>query len=151
MIEFRNRLSCLRAGRSKNAWARGFTLIELMIVVAIVAVLVAIAYPSYQRYLMRARRSDAHEMLMRMAAAEERYYTNYNVYAKTADLGMGATPVSEKGYYQVVVTPAAPDQTFTLTATPQGNQAGDTCAELVLTDTGTKTAPSDTGANGRCW
>src|SRR5690606_11790491 len=63
---------------------RGFTLIELMIVVAIVAILAAIAYPSYINYIQRTRRADGHEMLMRMAAAQERYYTNYNHYAKTA-------------------------------------------------------------------
>lgn len=131
--------------------ARGFTLIELMIVVAIVAILAAIAYPSYTNYIQRTRRADGHEMLMRMAAAQERYYTNYNHYAKTADLGMGATPKSEKGYYNVVVDEDAPDQAFTLIATPQGSQADDSCGKLVLTNTGAKTAPDDSGKNGKCW
>lgn len=130
--------------------ARGFTLIELMIVVAIVAILAAIAYPSYTNYVQRTRRADGHEMLMRMAAAQERYYTNYNRYAKTADLGMGATPTSEKGYYEVVVTPAEPDQSYTLTATPQGSQADDKCKNLTLTNTGAKGKTGDE-SNGKCW
>ncbi len=140
-----------RVASGRYAIPRGFTLIELMIVVAIIAILAAIAYPSYINYVQRTRRADGHEMLMRMAAAQERYYTNYNKYAKTADLGMGATPASEEGYYTVVVTPDEPDQTFVLTATPQGAQAVDACGKLVLSNTGVKTAPDDTGKNGKCW
>lgn len=151
MIDCSKAVVWLRARHGTARGVRGFTLIELMIVVAIIAILAAIAYPSYTNYIQRTRRADGHEMLMRMAAAQERYYTNYNKYAKTADLGMGATPSSEKGYYNVVVSEATPDQTFTLTATPTGSQATDSCGKLVITNTGAKTAPSDTGKNGKCW
>lgn len=58
----------------------GFTLIELVITVAIVAILAAVAYPSYQNYLMRGRRTDGKEIMQRIAAAEERFYTNRNRY-----------------------------------------------------------------------
>ncbi|MEB2317016.1 MAG: prepilin-type N-terminal cleavage/methylation domain-containing protein, partial [Xanthomonadaceae bacterium] len=66
---------------------RGFTLIEVMVVVAIVAILAAIAYPSYSDYAFRARRVDGKEMMMRVAAAQERYYTNLNSYATVTQLG----------------------------------------------------------------
>ena len=79
----------------------GFTLIELMIVVAIIAIIAAIAYPSYSNYVYRARRADAQEMLMRVAAAQERYYTNMNNYATTTQLAF--SDLSEQNHYKVSV------------------------------------------------
>lgn len=127
---------------------RGFTLLELMIVVAIVAILAAIAYPSYQNYVLRTRRADGKEFMMRVAAAQERYYTNLNRYAAMADLGLGTT--SERGYYTVSVTLANSNQTYTLTATPSGVQAPDQCANLTLTNSGSK-GYSGAETNGKCW
>ena len=127
---------------------RGFTLIELMIVVAIIAILAAIAYPSYSNYAYRARRADAKEMLMRVASAQERYYTNMNKYADIGDLNMGSA--SEQGHYKITVVRANNDQTYTLTAEAQGVQAADKCKNLTLTNSGSK---GFTGAetNGSCW
>ncbi len=126
----------------------GFTLIELMIVVAIIAIIAAIAYPSYSNYVYRARRADAQEMLMRVAAAQERYYTNMNNYATTAQLG--GSDLSEQNHYKVSVDLGNSNQTYTLTATPQGVQAADKCKNLTLTNSGAK---AFTGAetNGKCW
>ncbi|KAB2901957.1 MAG: prepilin-type N-terminal cleavage/methylation domain-containing protein [Dokdonella sp.] len=128
--------------------ARGFTLIELMIVVAIVAILAAIAYPSYTNYVLRTRRADGKEFLMRVAAAQERRFTNLNRYGSMADLGLGTS--SENGYYTVDVALANGDQTYTLTAAPQGAQAPDQCGNLTLTNTGFK-GQSGTESNGKCW
>lgn len=129
-------------------WNRGFTLIEMMIVVAIIAIIASVAYPSYTNYSMRARRADGKEILMRMAAAQERYFTNMNRYATMAELGLGTS--SEKGYYTVSVTRANGNQTYTLTATPGGVQAADKCKNLTLTNTGAKDKSGDE-SNGKCW
>lgn len=134
---------------------RGFTLIELMIVVAIVAILAAIALPSYSRYAYRARRDEGQELLLRIAQAEERFYTAQNQYtANLADLGYSGTPVlSERGYYQASLATAT-STSFTATATPLGVQADDACGALSITNAGNKQPDaSDTAANsnGSCW
>lgn len=131
---------------------RGFTLIEILIVIAIIAILAAIAFPSYSRFVERTRRADAREALMRIAAAQERFYTNRNRYTTdiAADLGLGAT--SEKAYYTIAAAfVGGSDQTYVLTATPQAPQDKDSCKELTINNTGFKGAPSDTGSNGVCW
>lgn len=131
---------------------RGFTLIELMIVVAIVAILAAIAYPSYTNYVLRTRRADGKEFLMRIAAAQERYYTNHNEYASSlGDLGISAN-TSEKEYYSVAVTLENGNQTYLLTASPEGAQANDQCGDLLLTNTGAKDwSGAKPPTNGNCW
>ena len=139
----------------------GFTLIELMIVVAIVAILAAIAVPWWGRYSYRARRADAQKLLVHVAQAEERFYTDFNHYPLTAS-SLGYTtnaPLSENGYYQLALTlPAATStgQGYTATATPVagGPQADDACGALSIDSTGQKLPdPSNTSANsnGRCW
>ncbi len=127
---------------------RGFTLIEMMIVVAIIAIIAAVAYPSYTNHVMRSRRADGKELLMRMAAAQERHYTNLNRYGSVADLGLGNT--SDNRYYEVEVELGDGDQTYTLTAAPQGPQTTDKCGDLTLTNTGFKDKSGDE-TNGKCW
>ncbi len=130
---------------------RGFTLIELMIVVAIVAIIAAIAYPNYTNHVLRTRRTDGKEFLMRIAAAQERYYTNFNRYATFDELNLGSN-TSEKGYYAVEVTRENGNQTYLLTAAPQGAQGADQCENLLLTNTGAKdwSGPKPP-PNGNCW
>jgi type IV pilus assembly protein PilE len=137
---------------------RAFSLIELMIVVTVIAILAAIAMVNYNRYGFRTRRADGREMLLRVAAAEERYFTNFNAY--TADLtdaptagGLGFTDGnSERGFYVITATVANGGANFTLTATPQAGQVGDTCGNLSINDTEVK-LPAGTGSgnNGNCW
>lgn len=135
-----------------EATQRGFTLIELMIVVAIVAILAAIALPSYNRYVFRAHRTSGHDIVMAVASAQERFYTNFNRYATTlAEIGFTtATATSEGGYYIVSLSATGDTQTYLLQATPQGTQANDACANLTLASNGTKAA-SGTSSNGNCW
>ncbi len=137
--------------------SNGFTLIELMVVVAIIAILAVIAYANYNRYSFRARRADGHELLQRVATAQERYNTNFNHYATSltaappAGLGLSNT-TSEKGYY--IVTTAngntGDTQSFKLTGAPQGVQQTDVCGDLTIDNTGYKTPDTPT-SNGDCW
>lgn len=135
---------------------RGFTLLELMIVVVVIAILAALAIPNYGRYAFRARRDDGQELLLRIAQAQERYFTSYNKYAASlADIGFAGSPVvSEHQYYQATVATSNADAEFTATAKPVGAQAGDKCGNLTLSSTGVKTPlVSNTAANsnGKCW
>ncbi|HUD43251.1 MAG TPA: type IV pilin protein [Dokdonella sp.] len=129
---------------------RGFSLIELVIVIAIIAVIAAIALPAYGRYGFRARRADGHELLLRLSAAQERFYTNRNRYAADiGDLGF-SQDTSESGFYVASIETANGDQTYTLTATPQGVQAADACGDLTLTSTGRRDRSGE-DSNGNCW
>lgn len=124
---------------------RGYTITEILIVVAIVGIIAAIGYPQYQNYTREARRADGHAALTRIAAQQERFFSDNNAY--TADLtALGyasATPLSLDGHYQI--SAAVAGSTFTLTATPQGNQTADgACSPMTLTSTGVK-------APAACW
>ncbi len=128
---------------------RGFSLIELMIVVAIVAIISAIAYPSYERYVRKTKRADAMNTLLETAQRLERCYTSFGSYNNAScSVVSGSSITSEKGNYTIVPTSAA--STYSLTATPVAGttQALDTeCATFTLTNTGQKTS---TGG-GSCW
>lgn len=136
-----------------NARKRGFTLIELMVTVAIVAIIASIALPAYQNFVFRARRADGREMLQRIAAAQERFYTNRNRYTNdlttNAGLNMGTTN-SEAGHYALAIVVDAPGQSYTLTATPQGSQVNDACANLTVNNVGAR-GFSGSETNGSCW
>lgn len=124
---------------------KGFTLMELMITVVIVGILASIAYPAYQDYLYRTRRSDGQAALMNLSTYMEHYYTENNTYASATLSALGLTNTSQQGYYTVAITTAT-TTTYTLTATPVAPQTGDTtCPTLTLTNTNTK------GPSLTCW
>ncbi|MDD2761648.1 MAG: type IV pilin protein, partial [Methylomonas sp.] len=77
---------------------RAFTLIELMIVVAVVGILAAIGYPSYTEYVTRAKRADGKAVLLQVQLAQEKWRTNHTTYGTKANLGIGASP---DGHYTV--------------------------------------------------
>ena len=139
----------------KTSRSLGFTLIELMIVVAIIAILAAIAYPSYAAYGFRARRADGREMIIRVAAAQERYYTTFNAY--TTDLtklgfSVAAALPSEKGDYTITATSPGGPQNFLITGAPAGLQTKDSCGSLTLSNTGLKDwSGAKPPKNGTCW
>ena len=131
---------------------RGFTLLELVTVVAIVAVLAAMAVSSYSNYAFRARRAEGREMLMRVASAQERYFTNFNRYGSLAELRFSSPAMSERGNYTITAALGANSQSVTLTATPAGGQVKDKCGALTLDNAGAKgPAPAPAHTNGACW
>jgi type IV pilus assembly protein PilE len=149
---------------SRRLESGGFTLVELMIVVVIVAILASIAIPAYNSQIRKSRRTEAKTALLDLAGREERYFNAKNVYSDVpADLGYNATtptltnfPVGN-GYYTVTVNvpavaPPAP-AAYNIVATPVGDQAQDTCTQFKVDSTGlqTATSPTDPNANADCW
>ena len=134
------------------AHAAGFTLLELMIVLAILAILAAVAYPSYQAQVLKARRSDATATLMNLAQALERCYTESNDY--TAPSCPSFPQDSPEGHYTINAAVSA--STYLLRATPKAgsSQAKDeTCAVFTLDHTLRQQARDKGGADttGTCW
>lgn len=125
----------------------GFTLIELMITVAIVGILAAIAYPSYTEYVLRSNRSEGQAFLNDAAARQERYYAQNNTYADTtAKLGYSTANSANTRY--VLSISSASATAYTLLATVQ--RADAKCGNLGLNHTGTKTK-TGTATVAECW
>ena len=142
--------------------SQGFTLIELMIAVAIVGILAAVALPSYQRSIMKGRRVDAKAATLDLAAREERYFSVNNTYTNSAvSLGYAAGTVfplavnaSGQSFYTLNVT-AASAGAFTVVTSPTGTQVADTdCYAYKIDQLGVQ---SNVDANGNpvvatnCW
>ena len=135
---------------------RGFTLIELMIVVLVIGILAAIAIPAYQNYITRAARTKATQGLTNLAGLEERFYYSKNTYTKTlSDLGITDPYCIEScgdARNYAISIPKANSTTYTLEADPQGAQTQDTtCGKLTLTKEGVKAASGDPSNLSRCW
>lgn len=125
----------------------GFTLVELMMVVIILAILTAIAYPSYNDHVQRARRTDAQTSLMNVAALLEHYYTENNTYVGATLPVIGIGTITPEGFYTLSI-PTLTATTYTVQANPVGGgpQASDPCGNLTLTHTSIKGPDPDT-----CW
>lgn len=134
---------------------RGFTLIELMIAVAVVGILAAVAYPSFEQQVMKTRRSDAKAALLNCAQMLERFSTQSGNYAATADAGVTAACIgwTKNGFYSMPssnVPASAAAGTFQISAVPSGAQAGDPCGILSFTQDGTKGVRGSLAASA-CW
>lgn len=148
---------------------KAFTLIELMIVVAIVGILAAIAIPSYQDSVMRSRRSDAKGALLGLANALERHFTSNNSYCDAGGTGGNhscGTNTNDTGapsiysvqvptdggtaYYNLSIT-AATANTYTIQATPTGKQTGDKCGDLIINHLAQKSVANAALDATTCW
>jgi type IV pilus assembly protein PilE len=129
---------------SKFQWqaVRGFTLIELMITVAIMGILAMVAYPSYNDFVVRSNRAEAPRELVRLANLQEQLFVDSRAYTENmADLVGGTDSIYQtpSGHYKISATVV--DSTFTLTADAYGKQllADTGCTKIEITDTGKKT------------
>ncbi len=133
----------------------GFTLIEILIVVAILGVLTAIALPAYNNSVIRSARAEAKNEIMRVASELERYFSSNNTYVTSADPLVddtaGTTLDTVNGFYELSVAAGGTGiaTSFIATATAQGDQLADTCATYTITNTGVRGATGDTVEE--CW
>lgn len=142
--------------------AKGFTLVELLIVMVVVGILASLAYPSYRDYMTNARRADGQSALLNLASRMERYYSEENTY-QTATIGTGnntdvlSTAASPEGWYTISINNAN-GNSYEIRATPLNGQAtADTrCQTLTLNNRGQKgvtagPAGAPTGTADDCW
>ncbi|MGE0313903.1 MAG: type IV pilin protein [Lautropia sp.] len=146
--------SILPGVRSRGANA-GFTLLEVMIVVAVVAILTAIAVPSYQESIRRGHRSEARAALLQAAQFMERVRTERNTYAPGAAIpalpaSIAQVPASGTARYTLTVTAAA-GTSYTVRAQATGTMSGDVCGDLTIDQTGLRAFSGGGGTMALCW
>jgi type IV pilus assembly protein PilE len=148
--------------RNRLTGARGFTLIEVVLVTVIIAILAAIGIPQYSEYINRSRRAEAQAFLLDVAARQQHYLVDRRAYGTSitdtaVNGGLAMTiPQRVADFYTVsfndgaadTVNNAATPPTFTVFAVPRGSQTGDRCGTLRLDQAGERT--TSTGAAG-CW
>ena len=125
----------------------GFTLIELMIAVAIVAVLLAVAMPSYREHVRKSSRAEAQAYMMAVETRQQQFLVDTRAYAATVAVVGVAVPANVNAAYTLdMPTPTAVPPAYTLTLTPKTGQSGERCGILSINSAGTKTA-----AVSGCW
>jgi type IV pilus assembly protein PilE len=157
-----HRISTFLSARARLA--AGFTLVELMIVVIIVAVLTMVALPMYLAQMRESRRTEARNYLVELASREERYYATQNAYTSTASnlgyAGFGSGNPVGSGYYYLTVTIPDPSNatvpSYSLTATPvtgKGQDKDTYCASFTVESNGKRTALNSASADDSsyCW
>lgn len=134
------RLADIRFPAMRRRAGAGFTLIELMVVVAIIGVLSAVAYPAYGNYMVKSHRSAAQVHLMELAQAQSQHMADSRSYASSmTDLPVSTPAAVEAKYTFAIVVEAGPPSAFTITATPKagGSQVAD--GALTINSAGTRT------------
>ncbi len=131
----------------------GFSLIELVITLAILTVLTSISYPSYNQHFENVRKTSAQGDLIELSAFMTRYYSENYSYQTASDgnptLPMTESPSQGTKYYNLTVV--AQDQSYVLTATPKNGQGSDRCGTLTVNHSGVKTAKKNGVIVEGCW
>ena len=134
---------------------RGFTLIELMIVVGVIAILAMFAIPSYLEYVRKGKRSDGVRAISELQLGLERYRSECPTYVDsflTTCPGL-AYPVATSSSYYTVTVSGQSTTGYTITAAPKTSFSDSKCASLVMTNVAGVSTPTTTGSNGTeyCW
>ncbi len=132
---------------------RGFTLMELMIVVAIIGIIAAIGYPSYRDQVMKSRRADGMSALLQLADRMERHYSDVGTYTKAdgTDIAVADVfPSFASDYYTLTIV-AQDNIGFTVSAARKGTQVKDKCGTFTLTSQGVKTISGGSLPLDDCW
>ncbi|PCI74660.1 MAG: pilus assembly protein PilE [SAR86 cluster bacterium] len=135
----------------------GFTLLELLIVVAIMGILASIALPAYQNSVLRSARAEAKTELLQVASDQERHFSNFNTYVDDATplntpVVAGRDRTTQNAFYAISVAACAGGaitNCFLATATAQNDQTADACTTLTVSNTGARGATGDT--TNECW
>ena len=129
----------------------GFSLIEVMIAMAVVAILSSIALPAYQEQIRTGKRTEAQNLILEIASKEQRFHSdNMQFTNNLVNLGYPNPLTTESGAYTITIVTAGGGASFTITATADANQTKDNCGNLTLTNTGVK-GKSGTKALAECW
>lgn len=125
----------------------GFTLIELMIVLAIMGIIAAYAFPSYVESVRKSSRAEAKSLMLQVANQEERYYTENNAYGELTDIGNATTSLdTSSGKHAITVTLSNAGASYLITATPA--ETDPICGNLTLSNTGVE---ASSVTNDGCW
>jgi type IV pilus assembly protein PilE len=133
---------------------RGFTLMELLIVIAILGIIAAVAIPNYSQYVMRSRRAQAASCLQEYAQYMERVYSSTLTYVGSTPLpDLGCANENRLKTYYTITAPTVAQRNYTLLATPLGAQlsADTTCGKLQLASTGARSTPDHPDNVTKCF
>lgn len=129
----------------RNTRSRGMTLVELVIVMAVIATLLALAAPAYERFMWRVHRSEAIGLLLQASMCQERVHASMGSYDASL-----CRPASTQAHYSIAYGLADVDR-YRVMATPLGAQADDPCGSLWLDESGGRGVSAGGVSSARCW